>query len=166
MSSRQPLKPFSYRVTKYNPDFRGEAGVYLRDEWTAASDVGRVFGGVMLTPETYLKTEAAYVAAVQMLLADTRQPTLVLTKLERYQPLTASWLPAAPRPAVSNGQALVGPLLDAVVRMILQEELWAELMGPQADVNFGYDYYMYFRTMEPLPPALGESIQQLGLHID
>lgn len=33
-----------------------------RDEWTAASDIGRSFGGVILTAEEYRRVEDAYVA--------------------------------------------------------------------------------------------------------
>ena len=41
---------FQFRVTKYDPRFRDPSGAYMREEWTAVSDIGRTFGGVTLLP--------------------------------------------------------------------------------------------------------------------
>lgn len=166
MSSRQPLKPFRYRVTKYDSHFRDEAGVYLRDEWTAASDVGRVFEGELLTPEAYLRMEDAYVAAVQLLLVASQQPALTMSGLELYCPTTADWLPVMSRPIIGNELTFTGPELTAVVRLILREELWGELLGDQCSVSFGYDYYMYFSTIKRLSAETLARMQQLGLYVD
>jgi uncharacterized protein YydD (DUF2326 family) len=31
------------RTTKYNPEFRNDQGYYIKDEWTAVSDIGNIF---------------------------------------------------------------------------------------------------------------------------
>jgi hypothetical protein len=49
---------FEYRVTKYDPAHRAASGAY-RDEWTSFSDIGRSFGGVILTVEQYQRIEDA-----------------------------------------------------------------------------------------------------------
>ena len=49
-----------YRITKYNPANRIN-GVYMADEWTSFSDIGKVFGGTTLSQDTYLQTEKAYI---------------------------------------------------------------------------------------------------------
>jgi nucleoside-triphosphatase len=54
---------FEYRVTKYDPAFRDRAGRYLREEWTSVGDIGRSFGGVVLTREEYRRVEVAHVVS-------------------------------------------------------------------------------------------------------
>lgn len=49
-----------YRITKYNPANRID-GIYMADEWTGFSDIGKVFGGTKLSQDIYLKTERAYI---------------------------------------------------------------------------------------------------------
>ena len=49
-----------YRITKYNPANRIN-GAYMSDEWTSISDIGKVFNGIILSQDTYLKTEKAYI---------------------------------------------------------------------------------------------------------
>ena len=49
-----------YRITKYNPINRVDE-VYIADEWTSSSDIGKVFNGKTLSRDTYLKTEQAYI---------------------------------------------------------------------------------------------------------
>ena len=43
-----------YRITKYDPANRIN-GVYMADEWTSFSDIGKVFNGTLLSQDTYLK---------------------------------------------------------------------------------------------------------------
>lgn len=33
------------QITKYDPQYRDEMGIYLRDEWTAISQIGDTFEG-------------------------------------------------------------------------------------------------------------------------
>lgn len=47
----------NYRISKYNPKYRDEHGIYTRDEWTSISDVGEYFNGYEVTMEEYLDTE-------------------------------------------------------------------------------------------------------------
>ena len=53
-----------YRVTKYNPALRDARGAYIADEWTSVKDIGRAFGGVVLTDSEYRRVEEAYVSSV------------------------------------------------------------------------------------------------------
>ncbi len=55
---------YLYGITKYNPIFRDNRRVYLKDEWTAYSDIGKTFDGVILTETNYLEIEDSYVAAI------------------------------------------------------------------------------------------------------
>jgi hypothetical protein len=115
-----------YRVTKYDPRLRDPSGRYLLDEWTSAGDVGRPFGGVLLTYEEYRRVEDAYVA---------------LENHRRH--------PEAPL----EGATLVGPLLEQAIRSILREEFWCPLEGGDCFLHFGWDYYMYVGVPGPCPEA-------------
>ena len=59
-SSRQEaLVVFEFRVTMYDPAHRDASGAYTRDDWTAVSDVGSAFAGVVLTEVEYQRVEDA-----------------------------------------------------------------------------------------------------------
>ncbi|MDQ1236449.1 hypothetical protein QE450_003947 [Paenibacillus sp. SORGH_AS306] len=56
---------FTWRITKYNPKYRDEKGVYLRDEWTSISEIGSITNNnVILTIQDYISTENKYVKVV------------------------------------------------------------------------------------------------------
>ena len=55
-------------VTKYNPLFRNSEGVYLKDDWTDFSDIGKIRGGnKRLSYIDYVKIEDKYVSTVKFL---------------------------------------------------------------------------------------------------
>lgn len=53
-----------YNISKYNPEFKDNYGRYLKEDWTAISDIGKVFDGKVLSPEDYLEMENNYIKAV------------------------------------------------------------------------------------------------------
>ena len=73
---------FEYRITKYDPAQRDPDGAYRRDEWTSFSDIGKSFGGQMLTEENYAKTEQAYLMTVANFCAEARIHYLTIVGLE------------------------------------------------------------------------------------
>ena len=56
------------RITKYDPQYRNEIGIYLRDEWIGISDIGKTFEGKVLTASDYFGTEDRYIEALKTLL--------------------------------------------------------------------------------------------------
>jgi hypothetical protein len=71
-----------WRISKYDPTFRDQNGVYQQDEWTDVTDIGRAFDGTTLDLQTYLATEAAYVASVREFMVDANVTTLRVAWLE------------------------------------------------------------------------------------
>ncbi len=61
---RKYNKRKDYVIIKYDPKFRNENGGYLKDEWTAISDIGEEFDSIVFTYEEYIKIENKYVEAV------------------------------------------------------------------------------------------------------
>jgi hypothetical protein len=134
---------FEYRVTKYNPRFRDERGAYTRDEWTSVGDIGRVFDGVLLTPEAYQRTEDAYVEAA---LAFAREARLSLRVTD---------------PSIGNGPSLFGEGMvlgpaefDRALRAALRETFWCRFESAAGFVHVGYDYYMYIGVQTDCPKAI------------
>ncbi len=37
-----------YRISKYNPTFRTEEGIYEKEEWTSYYDIGKIIAGKTL----------------------------------------------------------------------------------------------------------------------
>lgn len=124
----------SFRVTKYDPALRDVTGRYLRDEWTAYADVGRVFSGEVLSRDHYLKVEGAYVDVALDMLRKASIAALRVNGLERR---------GTELIALVEGQVLVFEEIGPVIRSMLRNELWCRLEGADSYVHVGYDYHMY-----------------------
>lgn len=138
----------SWRITKHDPAFRDERGAYLKDEWTSVSDVGKSFGGVILTFGEYLRIEDAYVSTALSFVSEAGLDALTITHLEthRVSEVRAEHLRgiAFDPKLVINGVSLpIGAVAD-ICRLVLREILWCKLESVSGFyLNFGYDYYIY-----------------------
>ena len=144
---------FEFRVTKYDPAHRDAGGPYTRDEWTSVSDIGRAFGGVVLTEPEYQRVEDAYAATAVAFLREAGVSSLAVAGLENHA--------AVPLP-FAEGSALGPAEVGGVVRRLLREEFWCRLEGAGAFVHVGYDYYMYVGVPVACPDAVALA-RQLGL---
>ncbi|HEY1381745.1 MAG TPA: hypothetical protein VGF55_33410 [Gemmataceae bacterium] len=147
---------FEFRVTKYDPAHRDGAGAYTRDEWTAVSDIGRAFGGAVLTEAEYRRVEDAYAASAVAFLTEAGVPALTVAGLENA---------AAARLSFADGSLLRPTEVGEVVRRVLREEFWCRLEGAGAFVHVGWDYYMYVGVPHPCPGAAALA-RQLGLFVE
>lgn len=147
---------FEFRVTKYDPAHRDRWGAYTRDEWTSVSDIGRAFGGQVLTEAEYQRVEDAYAAAVAAFLREAEVSSLAIGGLENYGGVPLPFAEGSP-----VGRAQVGE----VVRRVLREKFWCRLEGAGAFIHVGYDYYMYVGVPRACPAA--ESlVRDLGLFVE
>ncbi len=147
---------FEYRVTKYDPAHRDSRGTYTRDEWTAISDIGRAFAGVVLTADEYRRVEGAYAAAAGAFLRESDMPSLTVTGLENH---------AGARVAFAEGSALDLDEAEVAVRRMLRGEFWCRLEGAGAFLHVGYDYYLYVGVPQPCPGAEALA-RELGLFVE
>jgi hypothetical protein len=135
----------SYRVTKYNPEFRDERGAFLWDEWISVSDIGRAFDGVVLSAQEYLRIEDGYVLTLQRALEAAGIKSLVVRDLQLNPPskrVAPSHIPIDE--TLVNGASIGGEALERLTRQALRGDLWCRLQGVgDSFVHFGYDYYMY-----------------------
>ncbi len=118
-----------YRVTKYDPAVRDERGAFLRNDWTAYSDVGTA-----VSAEEYAKVEEAYLRAASTFMMESGVSRLAVRGLES--------LNESPSPLVEGMFLAPGAWHDAF-RLVLRNQLWCRFEAGAAFVHFGYDFYMY-----------------------
>ncbi|OAI50708.1 hypothetical protein AYO44_05415 [Planctomycetaceae bacterium SCGC AG-212-F19] len=147
---------FEYRVTKYDAAHRDAQGAYTREEWTAVSDIGRDFAGVVLTESEYQRVEDAYVAAALAFLREAGIQSLNVAGLENHAGLPLSF---------SEGAILSLSDAASVIRRVLRKEFWCRLEETGAFVHIGYDYYMYVGVARPCPNAQALA-RQSGLFVE
>lgn len=142
------LLKYNWRITKYNPEFRNEKGVFLKDEWTSFSDIGKTFDENILTFEEYRKTEDAYVSTALYFLSEANLNKLTVTSLENrnlpkikkseYQDIDFN-----PQ-FIKNRTSISDKLIEDTCRFVLREFIWCRLESETGFyIHFGYDYYMY-----------------------
>ena len=126
-----------YRVTKYDPEFRDSSGAFTRDDWTATSDIGGIFGGVVLTPQAYLTVENAYVESAIAFLSESSSESLKVASLENYGQYTDSVL------EIADGKRCTLLEIADIARLNLRSLVWCRFSGDDAFLHFGGDFYMY-----------------------
>jgi hypothetical protein len=144
---------FEFRVTKYDPAHRDRHGIYTRDEWTGVSDIGRAFGGVVLTEPEYRRVEDAYATTAVAFLREASVETLAVAGLENDTAVPLLF---------AEGSLLGLAEVEHAVQRMLRAEFWCRLEGAGAFVHVGYDYYMYVGVPVACPDAAALA-RQFGL---
>ena len=184
VTARKGRNMYTWRVTKYNPVFRDENGVFLRDDWTSVADIGNVLQsnhGQPVTVEAYLSVEDAYIGAIQAFLEGLDVPALHVSHLEKKQKRRQvqrmkqerKMYPALYREemlphflALEDGQSILRGDLTPLCRLILREYVWCKLeAGRSLFVHFGWDYSMYIGATAPCEHTL-EGVRQSGLFVE
>lgn len=138
-----------FRLSKYSPSMRDADGRFLGADWTSSSDIGRKYNDEVLTLDTYLHVESAYVESVRAL--------LVSASIEKLRVSSLEVCDVAPEEiarfgddvydycaALSEGELVIGRDIEKVVRGALREMVWCKLTSGACDyVHFGYDFYLY-----------------------
>ncbi|MFF2354374.1 hypothetical protein ACFVVL_31980 [Kitasatospora sp. NPDC058115] len=145
-----------YRVVKYSEAER--TGV--KDSWTAISDIGRSYDGVVLTEEEYLRTEQKYLAVIQDFLRAARVGALTVDSLEIH-PESPWW------GRVQEGEELTPDRAVELARSILREEdVWCLLEGEGGFyVHLATDYYMFVGTPGNADDCVARA-RSAGLYVD
>ena len=125
-----------YRVTKYNPACRDTNGIYLKDEWTDYSDIGKSYDGYILTAEEYYKVENNYIQMCNEVWQMQGSYPISVNDVEKRR-----FSPIIPKTIKDKEH------LTKIISEILECKLWARLEGENFFIHFGYDYYMYIGTI-------------------
>ncbi len=163
---------FNYRITKYNPKYRDESGIYLKDEWTSVSDIGTQYKGELFTFEDYKKMEDAYVGTIDLFMNYLRVTHLKVLWLEK--PLKT----LSPEKHCSetmiklfkkilSDQNLDQSEVSDAARLILRETLWCKLESEdKMFVHFADDYYMYIGSFKAIVDDIKKEIEKSGLFVE
>lgn len=159
-----------YRITKYNPKFRGQSGAYQKDEWTSFSDIGRSFNGQIFSFENYLQIEDAYLAAVNFFLKISGVHSLTIKDLEKNSPPDKNGICSVEAAEVfskiRNNENIDKKTILNIVQLCLRENIWCKLESKAMFIHFGYDYYMYLGIKNKLDNISAEKIRELGLFVE
>lgn len=142
-------------ITKYNPQNYNSEGVYMLDEWTSRSDIGKKADSVtnaVLSKERYLEVENNYINAVKIFMREVGAEKIRVIELYKISDEDdfEKWDDNAFFSFYSEleEKEYGTSEIDIIVRLVLREyiQVALQLITPEMDtaVYFGDDYYMYF----------------------
>ncbi|TLX72400.1 hypothetical protein E9993_17850 [Labilibacter sediminis] len=168
----------TYRITKFDPNKRNEQGHFLdNSEWTALSDIRKQeYGNVSY--EEYEKTEIAYAEAIKLILEEKNIQSLKIDSLElhdsfddfenykkegRLKNIDIDF--NSEIATLKDGIILGLRKIQKMIRLILRETVWMNLLNSEFKITFGYDYYMYVECSE-LTSMTIKQIERMGLFVE
>lgn len=170
---------YKYRISKYNPKYRDNQGIFLKNEWTSYSDIGKVYEGKMFEKEEYLKVEAQYCDVILCILKTNGTKVLIIKNLElNYsinevkQMLQIKGLDLLIEDkeiitTLSSNKKITIDDLQVYLKLLLRECFWCELKDENLlnKVEFGYDFYVYIYC-QGIPKNLIDRYKQKGIFIE
>ncbi len=159
---------FSWRVTKYNPQFRNNRGHYLKDEWVSYWEIGDVFDGKKLTYDEYMISENSYIEAILSFMDCCNLQNLRMFSLEKYKLKKMKDISDSMIHCWNN--AYEGKLLNKkeirdISRLILRSYFWCRLKSEDMYVHFGDDYYMFIGSKRSCCDVI-KKIEESGLFVE
>ncbi len=137
----------SWRISKY---WQRTPEGYLwspPEEWTDFSDVGK-----RVSIEDYLVVEDAYLDAIRRFCVGIGVESLRIQSLSSHGPCQ-----------YHEGQQLGLHEIERVARGVLRNAFWCKLVCQNAEVHFGYDYYMYAVSSVDASAALADANPLLNI---
>lgn len=166
---------FTWRITKYNPKYRNERGVYLRDEWTSISEIDSITNdNGMLKTHDYISTENKYVKAILDIMSCLDIQKLSIFGLEKWENTldTTNFSSLYNENMkslygqVTNGLWLEKDQISDLSRLILREKIWCKLkFDSKMYVHFGHDFYMFIGS-EMMCEDTINNIEKSGLYVE
>lgn len=158
-----------WRITKYNPKNRDKNDFYQKKEWTSVSDIGNTFEDGELTLDDYLICEKAYIDAIILYMRGNNVESIKIEALEKgkYKKYTDFFEPETSKyfKSLKNNMLIPMERVTQVSRFALRELIWCKLVSERMFVHFGYDYYMYIGSEQPLENAIN-AIKESGLFVE
>lgn len=166
---RREISMYCYRITKYDPEYRNSEGYYMKDGWTAISDIGKVFNNKKFTLPDYLLVEEKYCEVVKSMMNEAKVDTLRVKELEKNCCLSREEEDSDDLKKMydflEEGMTIRNYDVALVVKLILRESIWAKLVSKDFEVHFGYDYYMFICSGGASRKAIAQ-ISQSGLFVE
>lgn len=168
---------YKYNISKYNPAYRDSNWRYIKEDWTAISDIGKTFDGKALTVEGYITTEDSYIKAIQTIfdffnleylkVYDVRKSFednqfLDLTSMRKVK-YTSDILELYN--IAGSIEKLEYKDLDLFCRLLLREDIGAKICYPRKlKIFICYDYLMGIHSSRSIGKII-PTIEALGLFV-
>ena len=147
-----------YRISKYDPEFRNVDGVYMNDEWTSISDVGKVYNGQIFTMEKYAEIEKNYLRFLESMLGSDKYMILKLecSNIDNLIDigLFQSQSKLDNKKKIRLPKSITGMTISQVIsfiRQCLQEKCWGKVKGDNKVIYVGYEYYLHIDSKKEIP---------------
>ncbi|MFD1992524.1 hypothetical protein ACFSGI_21335 [Paenibacillus nicotianae] len=161
----------SWRVTKYNPTKRNDKGYYQDEEWTAYSDINKIYNAKEFTLSNYLEVENNYTKAIKVFMEESEVSCFKIVDVEKSDinsiledPYSTPSMIEIFR-SVEEKEIIKESKVFDLCKLILRGYLWGKLSNSKMFVHFGYDYYMYI-GLEKNDFNRFNDIENLGLFIE
>jgi hypothetical protein len=167
---------FTWRITKYNPNFRDNRGNYLKEEWNSISDVGNLISdsGVRISIQDYILVEERYVKAIFNIMNCLNIQKLAVNGLEKWDDtldtsdfsLLYSDKMKRLYNEIKDGIWIDREQVSDICRLILREKIWCKLnCDGRMYVHFGHDFYMFIGSEKRCSDTIG-NIKKSGLYVE
>lgn len=148
---------YKYRISKYNPENRDEQGIYITDEWTSYSDIGKKIGGKVLSKQEYLEVESKCCNVILHILKENNINEVVIEELEvnysieeikemlEKKELELSAESEKIMILLNENKNVKVDELNEYIKLILRECFWCKFNFKNfiGEIEFGYDFYIY-----------------------
>lgn len=179
-------------ITKYDPKYRDQNGLYTKDEWTSYVDIGKKYDGVTFSRSDYLLTEFRYLEAVERIATHMDIRSFFVRNFERYGAFRSKRFYSRYMGIkkskclkkygleITKGEKKFFNILEneevslfdalTIIKLELRDCIWCRLFGYSEKYEIelfftcGFDYYMYV-SCDDLPDELKEEIDKLGLFL-
>ncbi len=157
-------------VTKYNPRLFDGNNVYIKDEWTSYSDIGKMYGGHRFTREEYERVEMLYIEAVGLFMHFIGVNQVQINDYNRRYAFLSDCKKRDPQlydtcKGLKDGSVIKGVQLQQVLQLVLREYIQMSLLvekDSNSHILLGYDYYMYFVSDKEVS-VLSTAVEKVGL---
>lgn len=140
-----------YRISKYNPKYRNQNGVYQGKEWTSFSDIGKEVNGYIVDKEEYLRFENLYIRAVKDIAE--------INEIEKFLVKSLEYYPEEITEAIDDElivflkelktkESFDLDELRIAVKILLRDLAWFMADGDSMKFSVGYDLYLYVASKE------------------
>ncbi len=147
----------SHEIVKYEPQYYDENGVYQKDEWTSFSDVGKEYGGKVVTIEEYLDVENRFINITRAILEAAGCSYVTLGYVEAWR-----------RKGLKEGIRVRAQEIDPFLRLALRGKAYIVFINKSKGVQFEFSedvLYMHLNCRIP-DDELRAIVESRGLYLD
>lgn len=161
-----------YRISKYNPKYRNQKGVFLNNEWTSYWDIGKTYSGKIFYEYEYLNIEKLYCNCIISILKTLEINKMIINNLEKHsldkreKEVLKSLDALNVFYNIKNNLIINIDNIYILLQLLLREILWCKLKTTSNfKIVIGYDMYVYIYC-DNIPFNIIEYYKKTSLFIE